>query len=77
MADDTILRLTLAVIIGTLAAIVYSLRVLVMVERRVMKIEHHIDGIAHKILFEERRLASRLPARKVARPRKKSKKKRR
>ena len=66
MADDTILRLTLAVIIGTLAAIVYSLRVLVMVERRVMKIEHHIDGIAHKILFEERRLSSRMPARKAS-----------
>jgi len=57
MAEDIILRLTLAVIIGTLAAIVYSLRILVLMERRVAKIELHLDGLAHKILAQRSRAA--------------------
>jgi len=60
MAEEVLLRLTLAVIIGTLAAIVYSLRVLVLMERRVAKIELHLDNIAHKILKTEQKIASRL-----------------
>ncbi|MEM4247586.1 MAG: hypothetical protein QXR48_00720 [Candidatus Woesearchaeota archaeon] len=51
--DDMVLRITLAVIVGTLAAIVYSIRVLILMERRVARIEEHIDNIAHKILVEE------------------------
>ncbi|MEM4239967.1 MAG: hypothetical protein QXM31_02115 [Candidatus Woesearchaeota archaeon] len=51
--DDMVLRITLAVIVGTLAAIVYSIRVLILMERRVARIEEHIDNIAHKILIEE------------------------
>lgn len=51
--DDVVLRITLAVIVGTLAAIVYSIRVLILMERRVARIEEHIDNIAHKILVEE------------------------
>lgn len=53
MAEEALLRITLAVIIGTLAAIVYSLRVLVLMERRVARIEEHIDNIVHKVLKEE------------------------
>jgi hypothetical protein len=52
--DDMVLRITLAVIVGTLAAIVYSIRVLILMERRVARIEEHLDNIAHKILVEER-----------------------
>jgi hypothetical protein len=51
--DDMVLRITLAVIVGTLAAIVYSIRVLILMERRVARIEEHLDGIVHKILVEE------------------------
>jgi hypothetical protein len=51
--DDMVLRITLAVIVGTLAAIVYCVRVLILMERRVARIEEHIDNIAHKILSEE------------------------
>ncbi len=51
--DDVVLRITLAVIVGTLAAIVYCVRVLILMERRVARIEEHLDNIAHKILSEE------------------------
>jgi hypothetical protein len=51
--DDMVLRITLAVIVGTLAAIVYCVRVLILMERRVARIEEHLDNIAHKILAEE------------------------
>jgi hypothetical protein len=51
--EDMVLRITLAVIVGTLAAIVYCIRVLILMERRVARIEEHLDNIAHKILSEE------------------------
>lgn len=51
--DDMVLRITLAVIVGTLAAIVYCVRVLILMERRMARIEEHLDNIAHKILAEE------------------------
>ena len=53
MAEEALLRVTLAIIIGTLAAIVYSLRILVLVERRVARMEAHIERLATKILKEE------------------------
>ncbi|MEM4264011.1 MAG: hypothetical protein QW666_03920 [Candidatus Woesearchaeota archaeon] len=53
MVEDAVLRITLAVVVGTLAAIVYSLRVLVLMERRLARIEVHIDNVVHKILREE------------------------
>lgn len=56
MAEDILLRLVLAIIVGTLFAIVYSLRIMVLVERRVARIEEHIDNLAHKIVKEEYRL---------------------
>ncbi|MBI2564842.1 hypothetical protein HYV79_02525 [Candidatus Woesearchaeota archaeon] len=57
-SDVYVLRVTLAVIIGTLAAIVYCLRVLVLMERRLERIEAHADKIAHKILKGEKRIES-------------------
>lgn len=51
--EDAVLRITLAIVIGTLAAIVYSLRVLVLMERKMARIEMHIDRVAQKILQEE------------------------
>ena len=51
--EDMVLRVTLAVIVGTLAAIVYSIRVLILMERRVARIEEHLDNIAHRILKEQ------------------------
>lgn len=53
-AEDTLFRITLAIIVGTLGAIVYSLRVLVLMERRVAKIETHIDRVVQKVLKEEK-----------------------
>jgi hypothetical protein len=64
MAEDALLRITLAVIIGTLAAIVYSLRVLVLMERRVSRIETHIEALAKNILREEVRIERKLKKRK-------------
>ncbi len=52
--EDMVLRITLAVIVGTLAAIVYCVRVLILMERRVARIEEHLDNIAHRILSEEK-----------------------
>ncbi|MEK6822628.1 MAG: hypothetical protein AABY13_02270 [Nanoarchaeota archaeon] len=60
MAEEALLRITLAVIVGTLAAIVYSLRILVLMERRVARIEEHIDTVAHKILKEELTIENRM-----------------
>lgn len=53
MAENTVLSITLAVIVGTLAAIVYSLRILVLMERRVARMEQHIERIALRIVEEE------------------------
>ncbi|MBW2973291.1 hypothetical protein KY346_02780 [Candidatus Woesearchaeota archaeon] len=62
---DTVLRITLAVVIGTLAAIVYSLRVLVLMERRMAKIETHIDRVTQKILKEELKIEKMVSRRTV------------
>jgi hypothetical protein len=64
MADEALMRITLAVIIGTLAAIVYSLRVLVLMERRVARIEQHIDTLVHKTLGEEKKIERALKKRR-------------
>jgi len=58
--DDMVMRITLAVIVGTLAAIVYCIRVLILMERRVARIEGHLDNIAHKILIEEQAIEKSL-----------------
>ena len=59
-----VLRLTLAVIVGTLAGIVYSLRVLFLIERRIARIEEHMDNIVHKVLTEEIKIERALKKRK-------------
>ena len=76
MADDAILRVTLAVIIGTLAAIVYSLRVLVLMERRVARMERHIESIALRIVEEEYRIESSVGSRKKGASAKRKKRRR-
>jgi hypothetical protein len=53
MAEDMLVRIVLAVIVGVLFGIVYCMRVLVLMERRVARIEEHMDNIMHKVLQEE------------------------
>ncbi len=60
MAEMELLRLTLAVIIGTLAAIVYSIRVLILVERRVARIEEHLESLVNRVLAEEYKLEKKI-----------------
>lgn len=53
MAEELVVRIVLAVIVGVLFGIVYCMRVLVLMERRVARIEEHIDRVVHKVLSEE------------------------
>lgn len=53
MAEEVLVRIVLAVIVGVLFGIVYCMRVLVLMERRVARIEEHIDRLVHKVLQEE------------------------
>lgn len=62
MIDDTVLRIMLAVIVGTLAAIVYSLRMLVLMDRRIERIENHTEKLARKMLKEEYKIEKRMRA---------------
>ena len=73
MDEMTILRIVLAIIIGTLVAIAYSVRYLILLERRIGRIEIHTDKLVRKILAEERRIEKRLGI-KVKSVKKKSKK---
>ena len=73
MDELTILRIVLAIIIGTLVAIAYSVRYLILLERRVAKIEMHTDRLVTKIL-EERKAHKRI--RKPAKKKKSKKRKR-
>ncbi len=56
MAEEVLIRIVLAVIVGVLFGIVYCMRVLVLMERRVARIEEHIDRVVHKVLEEEIRI---------------------
>jgi len=56
MAEEVLIRIVLAVIVGVLFGIVYCMRVLVLMERRVARIEEHIDRMVHKVLQEEIRI---------------------
>lgn len=67
MAEEALLRITLAIIVGTLAAIVYSLRVLVLMERRVARMEVHIEKMAEKIVSEEFKIEKMLSGKKSVR----------
>ena len=53
MAEEVLIRIVLAVIVGVLFGIVYCMRVLVLMERRVARIEEHLDRMVHKVLQEE------------------------
>lgn len=50
MPEEALLRIILAIIVGTLMAIVYSLRVLVLMERRIARIEVHIENVVSRLL---------------------------
>lgn len=50
MPEEALLRVILAIIVGTLMAIVYSLRVLVLMERRIARIEVHIENVVSRLL---------------------------
>ncbi len=56
MAEEVLVRIVLAVIVGVLFGIVYCMRVLVLMERRVARIEEHMDRMVHKVLEEEIRI---------------------
>ena len=60
MPEDVLIRIVLAVIVGTLFGIVYCMRILVLMERRVARIEEHIDRLVHKVLKEEIRIERKL-----------------
>jgi len=64
LAEDMVIRITLAVIVGTLAAIVYCIRILVLMERRVARIEEHLDKVAHRILQGEKAIEKSLKRRR-------------
>jgi hypothetical protein len=64
MAEEVLVRIVLAVIVGVLFGIVYCMRVLVLMERRVARIEEHIDRVVHKVLQEEIRLERGLKRKK-------------
>jgi len=60
MAEEALMRITLAIIVGTLGAIVYSLRVLVLMERRVARIEEHLETMVTKVFREEQKIEKSL-----------------
>lgn len=65
MAEEVLIRIVLAVIVGVLFGIVYCMRVLVLMERRVARIEEHIDRVVHKILQEELKIERAVTKRKL------------
>ena len=48
MDELVILRIVLAIIIGTLVAIAYSVRYLILLERRIAKIEIHTERLVSR-----------------------------
>lgn len=64
MAEEVLVRVVLAVIVGVLFGIVYCMRVLVLMERRVARIEEHIDRVVHKLLQEEIKIERTLKKRR-------------
>lgn len=64
MADELLIRIVLAVIVGTMFGIVYCMRVLVLMERRMARIEEHMDNVVHKVLQEELRIERNMKKRR-------------
>jgi uncharacterized membrane protein len=52
MNELVMLRIVLAIIIGTLIAIAYSMRYLILLERRMKKMEEHTSRLVDKIFSE-------------------------
>lgn len=62
--EEVLIRIVLAVIVGTLFGIVYCMRVLVLMERRVARIEEHIERMVDRVLSEEKIIERKLTKRK-------------
>jgi hypothetical protein len=58
--EEVLIRIVLAVIVGTLFGIVYCMRVLVLMERRVARIEEHIERMVERVLSEEKVIERKL-----------------
>jgi hypothetical protein len=58
--EEVLIRIVLAVIVGTLFGIVYCMRVLVLMERRVARIEEHIERMVERVLAEEKVIERKL-----------------
>ncbi len=58
--EEVLIRIVLAVIVGTLFGIVYCMRVLVLMERRVARIEEHIERMVERVLAEEKIIERKL-----------------
>jgi hypothetical protein len=58
--EEVLIRIVLAVIVGTLFGIVYCMRVLVLMERRVARIEEHIERMVERVLSEEKIIERKL-----------------
>lgn len=62
--EEVLIRIVLAVIVGTLFGIVYCMRVLVLMERRVARIEEHIERMVERVLSEEKVIERKLGKRR-------------
>jgi len=62
--EEVLIRIVLAVIVGTLFGIVYCMRVLVLMERRVARIEEHIERMVERVLAEEKIIERKLGKRR-------------
>jgi hypothetical protein len=62
--EEVLIRIVLAVIVGTLFGIVYCMRVLVLMERRVARIEEHIERMVERVLSEEKIIERKLGKRR-------------
>lgn len=62
--EEVLIRIVLAVIVGTLFGIVYCMRVLVLMERRVARIEEHIERMVERVLMEEKIIERKLSKRR-------------
>jgi len=62
--EEVLIRIVLAVIVGTLFGIVYCMRVLVLMERRVARIEEHIERMVDRVLSEEKIIERKLSKRR-------------
>jgi len=60
VAEETLIRIVLAMIVGALFGIIYTMRVLVLMERRMARIEAHLDRLIHKILSTELKIEKRI-----------------